>query len=137
MRVYATDRGVRTSKRRYQKVAGLTRPEASFFKRRGALDVNRETADILISKGWGSADPGHPLVEGRGSGFGKDQPIRVETQELQVEETTETAEEPPVLESDGLQDEEEGDDAPEAEEPPEKAPEAPEESDESEEVIDG
>lgn len=90
MRVYVTDRGVRCQRQRYMKVASMSRQEARFFKNKGALDLPKETAEILIAKGWASADPNHPLVEGRGANAPQfvPEPIEVETQVVEVEHIT-------------------------------------------------
>lgn len=126
MRVYVTDRGVRCQRRRYQRVAGMTRQEAAFFKRSGALDLPKNTADILISKGWASADPNHPLVEGRGANAPVfvPEPVELETQVVEVEHTTKIAEKPPEIESDGLLDTNPTEETPKGEKPPETAEKA-------------
>lgn len=87
MQVYVTERGIRNRKRIYSRVAGLSRKEAHFLKRKGTLKLKRETAEILIEKGWACADPQNPLVAKKFPV--NDEPIPVTTQEITPEETTE------------------------------------------------
>lgn len=87
MQVYVTERGIRNRKRTYSRVAGLSRKEAHYLKRKGTLKVSRETAEILIERGWASADSQHPQVA---KNFPvNDEPIPVTTQEVTPEETAE------------------------------------------------
>lgn len=108
MQIYVTGRGVRCHVGTYKRVAGLSRKEAKFLKRRGCLDLRRETAEILIDRGWASGDPQHPLVAR--SFPVNDEPIPVTTQELTPDHTAETQIDPPkddeteVLGSDAAED---------------------------------
>jgi len=88
------------------KAAGMSRQEASFFKLRGALDLPKETAELLIAKGWASTDPNHPLVEGRGANAPQfiPEPVELETQVVEVEQTSESVQteiETELVESEG------------------------------------
>lgn len=118
MKVYVTSKGIRCQKRRYMKKADLTMREATYFKKRGVLDVPREIAEVLTSNGWGSIEG--PTVYAN-TKFGDDEPIPLVTSELVPEETTGAPEKTPISATSELFDAPEGEDTTPPAEPPDDA----------------
>lgn len=104
MQVYVTERGIRCNKRRYSRVAGLSLKEAHYLKRKGTLKLKRETAEILIERGWAVEDCQHPLVAKSFPVPVNDEPVQLTTQEIVPEETTEAEAETEALGSDEAED---------------------------------